>query len=76
MFRIPLAKTATSHVGGTSVDAVPVASSTGEAQLPWNPGAFTSATRRAAESGCSGRVPNSVVAVLGAPAPVFPPWAM
>ena len=36
----------------------------------------TSATSSAAESGCSAMVPNSVLAVFGAPAPVFPPAAM
>jgi hypothetical protein len=31
---------------------------------------------QAAESGCSDMVPNSEGSVLGAPAPVFPPWAI
>ena len=42
-------------------------------QLPSKLGLRTSARRIAAESGCSAIVPNSVFAVLGAPAPVFPP---
>ena len=44
--------------------------------VPSNPGAFTSATSSAADSGCSGRSPNSSFATLGAPVPVLPPWAM
>src|SRR5690554_5049433 len=50
--------------------------SVGWAQVPSKPGALTSATRSAAESGCSPRSPNSVFARFGAPAPVLPPWAM
>ena len=69
MFRRPLENTVTSHGEGPYV-------ASGVAHVPSKPDALTSATRNAADSGCSARWPNSVLAVFGAPAPVLPPMAM